>query len=398
MSGNATSSPAARIADDVAQRRRVCIVQRIVPHYRVPFFQALHRELADTGIDLELIHGQEFPGTVPRGEFLDERWASRVNNRYIRIASQELVWQPASVRTLAGADLVIVEHANRLLLNYPLLAARGPRRRVAFWGHGANFQSTQDSAAETFKRNLARTADWWFAYTNGGARLVESYGFPPERVTVVNNAIDSRAIREAVDGVDAATLADLRAELGIEGPGVAIFSGRLVPEKRLELLWDAALRIRERCPTFTLLVVGEGPLGPDVARMAEQHPWIHALGAKSGAALAPYLALSDFLMIPGLVGLVVVDAFAAGVPLVTTRIDTHSPEIEYLEPGVNGMIAEPDGASLADAALRLLESPALLDRMRAGCRAAAGVYTLEAMVERFAQGVRGALDSQPAGR
>lgn len=398
MSGTSTSS-SARIANDAAQRRRVCIVQRIVPHYRVPFFQALHRELAGSGIDLELIHGQEFPGTVPRGEFLDEEWASRVNNRYIRFASQELVWQPASLRTLAGADLVIVEHANRLLLNYPLLAARNAKRRVAFWGHGANFQSTaQDSAAETFKRNLARTADWWFAYTNGGARLVESYGFPRERVTVVNNAIDSRAIREAVERVDDATLARLRADLRIDGRGVAIFSGRLVAEKRLDLLWEAAVRIRERHSRFTLLVVGDGPLGHEVTRMAAQYPWIHALGAKSGAALAPYLALSDFLMIPGLVGLVVVDAFAAGVPLVTTRIDTHSPEIEYLEPGVNGVIAGPDAESLAAAALRLLESPPMLERMRAGCRAAADVYTLEAMVERFAEGVRRALDCEPAGR
>ena len=115
------------------------------------------------------------------------------------IAHRELVWQPCSPREFESADLVIVEHANRLLLNYRLLAARGEGRRVAFWGHGANFQAPAEHAGKDgLKRNLARTADWWFAYTNGGARLVESYGYPRDRVTVVNNSIDSRGIADAI--------------------------------------------------------------------------------------------------------------------------------------------------------------------------------------------------------
>jgi glycosyltransferase involved in cell wall biosynthesis len=103
------------------------------------------------------------------------------------------------------------------------------------------------------------------------------------------------------------------------------------------------------------------------------------------------------MMMPGLVGLVVVDAFAAGLPLVTTRIDTHSPEIEYLEPGVNGLVTEPDAGSLATACVELLQSPPLLERLRAGCSESSRVYTLEAMVERFARGVQDALDQAPLG-
>lgn len=397
MSGTSTSSPAARSASDVAQRRRVCIVQRIVPHYRVSFFQALHRELANTGIDLELIHGQESPGTVPRGEFLDEHWASRVNNRYIRVASQELVWQPASVRTLVGADLVIVEHANRLLLNYPLLAARGAKRRVAFWGHGANFQSaSQDSAAETLKRNLARSADWWFAYTNRGAELVESYGFPRDRVTVVNNSIDSRGIARAIDRVSHAQREDLRTRLALDGRRVAIYCGRLIDEKRLDLLWSTALEIHRRHPDFSLIVIGDGPHEAEAQRMAASHEWVHYVGALSGDAVAPYFAVSDFVLMPGLVGLVVVDAFAAGLPLVTSHIETHSPEIEYLEPGVNGLIANPDPEALAAVCVEMFQTPGMLEKLRAGCLDSARVYTLEAMVERFAGGVRAALAQKAA--
>jgi L-malate glycosyltransferase len=39
------------------------------------------------------------------------------------------------------------------------------------------------------------------------------------------------------------------------------------------------------------------------------------------------------MLMPGLVGLAVLDAFADGIPRVTTVIEYHSPEIEYLVPG-----------------------------------------------------------------
>src|SRR5688572_14124200 len=89
---------------DTARRRRVCIVQRIVPQYRVGFFRALHATLARSAIDLHLIHGQEFPGTVPRSADLNETWARRIQNRYLRIAQRELIWQPCSLREFESAD------------------------------------------------------------------------------------------------------------------------------------------------------------------------------------------------------------------------------------------------------------------------------------------------------
>jgi len=398
MTGMPLINPEPLESESPAAHRRVCIVQRIVPHYRVRFFRLLQAALAKSAIELQLIHGQESPGTVPRNVDLDEPWAHRIQNRYIRIARQELIWQPCSFRELASADLVIVEHANRLLLNYPLLATRSRSRRVAFWGHGTNFQSPESRTTGTaIGRNLARAADWWFAYTIGGAKLVEGYGFPRDRVTVVNNSIDSGSIFKAVSRVTDEDNARLCERLRLERPGVAVFCGRLIEEKRLDLLWAAAREIRRRCPHFSLLVIGDGPLEPEARRMAGAHEWIHYLGAESDDGLAPYFAASDFMLMPGLVGLVVVDAFAAGLPLVTTRIDTHSPEIEYLEPGVNGLVTEPDAESLATACVELLQSPPLLERLRAGCSASSRMYTLEAMVERFARGVRDALDQAPLG-
>ena len=92
---------------------------------------------------------------------------------------------------------MIVEQANRLALNYLLLAARpagGPR--VAFFGHGANLQGNPASLREHWRRILARTPNWWFAYTDGTADRVLSAGFPANRMTVVQNAVDTSGLTE----------------------------------------------------------------------------------------------------------------------------------------------------------------------------------------------------------
>ena len=46
--------------------RQVAFVQRVLPHYRHPFFDGLAKCLADEGIALTVYYGNEYPGTVPK--------------------------------------------------------------------------------------------------------------------------------------------------------------------------------------------------------------------------------------------------------------------------------------------------------------------------------------------
>ena len=88
-----------------------------------------------------------------------------------------------------GAELVILEQANGALHNLPLLTRRalglrGPR--LAYFGHGAKLNSERrQPLRDAWKAALATRVDWWFAYTDLNARIVESYGFPAEKISVV---------------------------------------------------------------------------------------------------------------------------------------------------------------------------------------------------------------------
>ncbi len=367
---------------------QVAIIQRVLPHYRIPFFRRLHGRLRGVGINLNLVYGQERPGTVPRTVSLQETWARRIENRYWQVAGRELVWQPC-LGLARGADLVVVEQSSRLLANYPLLAMRRLRgTRLAFWGHGRNMQSDdRQDWSERIKRATLGQVDWWFAYTGLSADVVAAGGFPRERITKVQNAIDTSELGAHLKACTAAEVGAARARHGIAGNAVGLYCGGMYDFKKLPFLIAACEEIRRRVPEFSVVFVGDGPERGVVEAAAGRHDWMHYVGAKFGRDLAPYYHMSKVLLMPGLVGLAVVDSFVAGVPLFTTDLPLHSPEIAYLEPGVNGMMTAHDVDAYAGAVADYLRDGTALARLVAGCERSAAKYTMENMVENFARGI-----------
>lgn len=370
--------------------RRVVILQKSVPHYRIRFFDLLRDNLAHQGIRLDVVYGDGLPEELSKDDLDRLEWGAFVPNRMLRTPIGAFVWQPV-VEQLRGADLVIVEHAAKLAVNYLLHLRRivgGPR--LAYWGHGRNFQEHHDGM-ETVKRFLARHVDWWFAYNERSVEVVRGFGVVADRITNVQNAIDTRELRRLRTDVSPAVLRKTERELGPTS-ALCVYAGGLYSHKRIEFLLEAAERIRGSRPDFRLAIIGGGPDRAIVDEAARTQPWVLPLGPMFGEQKVAVFAHSRLQLMPGLVGLGILDSFALGVPLVTTNIDTHSPEIAYLEPGVNGVVTVDDVAMYADTVLRLLDDEEVRSRLVGGALRSAEAYTIEAMVERFAAGVRSAIE------
>lgn len=367
---------------------KVVIIQRVLPHYRIPFFAGLAERLYREGVEMKLVYGQEYPGTVPKTTVVEKAWAHRIRNRYLRFPGSEAVWQPC-LNQLSDCDLVIVEQSNRLVVNYHLMVGRKCGKfKLAYWGHGRNLQSgRRGGLRERLKQKLIGAVDWWFAYTALSADVVRESGFPPDRITVVQNAVSTREIEEQVRTVTADRLVAVRKELGINSGNVAVYCGGMYPDKKLDFLVEACDVIRSKIPDFEVILVGEGPDQHIVERAASRHPWLHYVGARYGADRVVFLLSAKLLLMPGLVGLAVVDSFAAQVPLFTTDIPIHSPEIAYLENGVNGVMTAADVDAYAEAVVHYLGHRDRLEVLRQGCRASSAKYTVENMIENFAAGI-----------
>lgn len=367
--------------------RRVCIVQPVMKAYRRPFFHLLHERLRAVDVDLVVAYGQPWAVEALRGDNVDLESPPGLSLQS-RMIGGRLLWIPAWA-ACRSADAVIVEHANKHLLNYPLALARYVSgRRLAYWGHGRDRQADPASRGERFKRHSLHWADWWFAYTEGAADYVAGCAFPRNAITVVENAVDTAALRADLAAVTPTMQAAALAGLGLPARGRRlVYCGSLYENKRIDLLMAAADIARVSIPDLQLIIIGGGPQAEQVKTYAAGRDWVAYAGPRFGSDKAVLLSLGELWLNPGLVGLGILDAFCAGLPVLTTNLPVHSPEIEYLEHGVNGLMLAPDADVYAGQVVTLLTDAERLDALRVGARACSRRYSVEAMADNFSRGV-----------
>ena len=151
-----------------------------------------------------------------------------------------------------------------------------------------------------------------------------------------------------------------------------LFLGRLVPVKGVDLLLSAMTRL----PGVELWIAGDGPEAPDLQRRAAAaRVDVTFFGNVAGQQKASLLARAGVLALPSRVlpdgrtdaaPVVLLEAMAAGLPVVATRVGGNA---ELIEHGENGLLVPvEDPGSLAQALAQALDNPAPL--ARAGARTA----------------------------
>lgn len=178
-------------------------------------------------------------------------------------------------------------------------------------------------------------------------------GFRPERVTAVPNGTDPRF---SPGGSKTST------------PSIVAVA-RLAPVKRLGLLVDAAIAARERVPTLTLTIVGDGPdraALDEQVRQAGAESWITFAGRVEPDALVDLYRRSWIVASASLAegwGLSLTEAAGCGTPAVATDIRGHRSSVVD---GVTGILAEP--GDLADALVQVLTDDDLRGRLASAAR------------------------------
>jgi glycosyltransferase involved in cell wall biosynthesis len=373
--------------------KKVVVFQYRLLHYRTKLFEQLRAACDTKGIQFELVHGQASRRESVKKDEGSLPWAHKVQNSFWEMGERDLVWQPYPSH-LKDADLVVVMQENRVLSNYPLMLSRlWSKRKVAYWGHGKNFQSDAPAGLrEQWKNFLLRRVDWWFAYTGMTVDILQKAGYPAHQITCLDNAIDTSSFKADLASWSSADVTAAKLQLGMAADAVVgVFCGSLYPDKKLDLLVASADLIRQHMPNFAVVVIGDGPSMPQVREAAATRSWMHLLGVRKGLEKALYFRMGDVMLNPGLVGLHIVDAFCAGMVMMTTRTARHSPEVAYLRDGENGVYSDDTPQAYSQAVLDVIQDPARLQRMKAAALADSNHYTLEHMVQRFADGIEAAV-------
>jgi len=295
---------------------------------------ALRPHYTEAGAELETKPVEPFGLDSARalGALLRKHQPDVVHLHFINMLSLDV----AAAALHRGAKVVFSEHSSDI-----------PKERSALrWAlHRAS------------KRAFSLGIDRVITPSNYVNARVVSQGVSARKVTTVYNGVNVESFRNA------STAEDVRAKYGIAGDRVIVASiSQLIPEKGIGYLIDAAAAALREGRSVSFIHVGDGPRGEEyrekVRRLGIEKHFIFA-GLLNLWQIGDILRQSDVFTLPCTWGeafsLVILEAMAAGKPVIVTRAGGNT---EAVEDGKNGLVVPPhDARALAAAIVALHDSP-----------------------------------------
>ena len=371
--------------------------QSTIPHYRVPFYNALQRCKPDDW-SFEVVFD---PTELTKNQFFKEQLNAdsfdfptlEVNTITLDITGKNISYQTFWCKA-AEYNLIIIEQALNNL-SYPFCHLHQlAGTKLAYWGHGKHRGAKANTSiakhlSEKLKTFLTNRADAFFAYTPKGKSLVEEQGFARDKVFAVNNTVDIKAQRLAFIKFNSYKT-KIRQLLGINGKKILLLVGRFSKTKRIDLLLDAFSIMRQQDESFHLLLVGSG--GEEYWR--SQPPGISYFGSITELEkLAPIYVAADVFSFPGSVGLGPIQALCYNLPIITIDSEIHPPEFEYLSSENSCILpADTQAKEYAQFTIELFRDREKLNRLQTNTWSTIEHLTIEQMAQNFVSGINSILN------
>lgn len=313
-------------------------IQRVLPRYREPLFEEVSRQCRNAGISFDLCVSPAEKNFAARGTEGGLPWAKTVPVCQLGPAKFGIEWQRLPWRKVISADAVIVPDNVRVLSNIAVIWLRRLfGKPVITWGHGVNFQPRVSSRLFARLRSfLLRPASRHLVYTSTCVEPMVKQGFDARRIHLSYNAIDTTPAAD-LTASHPDVVAFREAHALSDSPCVA-FLGSWYASKRPERILEFGNLLRQQVPDARVLVIGGGD-GLTVLEKAET-PWLTLLGPLHGREKFVALSAASCLAITGIAGLNILDAMAVGLPVLAPQRSDHSPEIAFIEHGINGYITQ----------------------------------------------------------
>jgi glycosyltransferase involved in cell wall biosynthesis len=349
---------------------RLALQQRVLPVYRVPFFDMLATTCKG---GLSILAGQPLPveGIIRADNLNVARFVETQNIHFGKPSSSAyFCWQYGLIPWLENwnPDTLIVEANPRYLSTR--LAVRWMHqhdRLVLGWGLGVprNGNLIERLCRNAFLRNL----DGVIAYSQRGFNEYHALGLGS--IFVAFNAATPKPEAELVSP-----------PLEHESIATVLFVGRLQARKRVDILIHACQELPPHLQP-RLVIVGDGPARIELERLAnEEYPQTVFAGAQYDLALESFFKNADLFALPGTGGLAVQQAMAYGLPIIVARGDGTQDDL--VRPQNGWQVPPGDQYAFTNTLREALSDLPRLRRMGAeSYRIVAEEINLETMVEAF---------------
>lgn len=230
-----------------------------------------------------------------------------------------------------------------------------------------------EPAIRAYLRRFHNRTQRSFAPTSIARRDLLQAGF--ERVDVVGRGVDLQRFSPARRDPS------LRRHWGGGDGPVLLYVGRLAAEKNVELALRAFGHARQHEPSTRMVVVGNGPCRPALARA---HPDAVFVGQQTGDALAAHYASADAFVFPSqseTFGNVTLEALASGLPVIAFDLAAAA---EFVVDRVNGrLVTAGDEAAFITATCWMATLHRSLQPLRTAARGSVARYDWDSVLHGF---------------
>lgn len=307
----------------------------------------------------------------------------------MRLVSDRTNFALAALRTLHRIDFDVLHVHLPFAANVLVTLAPGLRDRIVYTAHLGELRMNAVGRSDEFESNtandnsieipralrlvspdryLARRAKRVVTLNSRIRQLFQEQGVSPSKLIVIPNGVDfNRFNKVDTDVTDA--VAD---KYEIEASTVLLFVGTIMPRKGVRELVQAFGRVlAETKDDVTLLIAGENHLDDaytnsvhEEIRTAAMQDRVELLGFVPHEELPGLYALADAFVMPSLeegFGMTVVEAMAAGTPVISTKVGGID---RVVESGVHGLLVNPgDVRGLTEAINCLIASQEKREQM-----------------------------------
>jgi glycosyltransferase involved in cell wall biosynthesis len=314
---------------------RLALQQRVLPHYRAPFFDTL-ASACEGGMSL-FAGDSRAVEHISTSKNLSVAEYTHAKNRHLLSGSFYFCHQEKIINWLENTnpDALIVE-ANPRYLSTPSAInwMRARNHPVIGWGLGAPQRAGVLAGLQ--KKNWMRFLnkfDALIAYSQRGADDYAALNIPQEKIFVAHNSVALKPKGEMLQ----------RPLYKANEPLIILFVGRLQARKRLDNLIQAFKRMSEDL-MLRLWIVGDGPERDHLENLASgmtsgEIPKIQFLGKRHGAELNLVWREADIFVLPGTGGLSVQEAMSHALPVIVAQGDGTQDDLVQSK---NGWLIPPD--------------------------------------------------------
>jgi len=313
--------------------KTICCIFNIGPHYRAPIYKLMDEEL-----ECDFYFGDRITSSIKIMDYhILKGYKKTVRN--IPIPKTGFTWQKGVWR------LVFKPYKHYIITGSPgflsswllILVARLLGKKVHAWTHGMKGNNTRFGTL--IEKKFYHLCHTLLLYGNFSKKIMLKEGFSENKLIPIYNSLDYVKQVEVRQGLSMSNI--YIDHFKNENP-VIVYIGRIQKSKKLDLLVEALLKLKNQNIMCNLCIIGPNiDNDNDIAELVEKlrlnkQVWFYG-PSYDEKEIANLLFNSEVCVSPGLIGLTAIHALTYGIPVITSNLfANHGPEFEAIIEGKTG--------------------------------------------------------------